>query len=142
MSTILKTLTDTVHDSIDGYRKAHEKANDPGLKAALSERLVKREQTLRGLNAVLTSRGEALVTQGTVTGDLHRMWLSITDMFENGDEAAAERVEEGEDYLKNKFETALENGDLDPVEREAIAVAYTEISEGERFGNMIAAKHD
>ncbi len=142
MSTVFQTLTDTVYDSVEGYRKAHEKANDPSLKAALSERLMKRERTLAAMKAVMARNGEELMTKGTVTGDLHRMWMGIADLFENGDEAAAERVEEGEDYLKKKFEAALEHDNLDAIERDAIASAYNEICEGERFGNAIAAQHD
>ncbi|TMM49077.1 ferritin-like domain-containing protein [Qipengyuania marisflavi] len=141
-STILKTLTDTTHDSVDGYRKAAEKANSPQLKQALNERLQKREATLGTLNAELQRRGEELVTKGTAAGGLHRIWTEITDMFENGDEAAAERVEEGEDYIKGKFDAALKNDDLDPQDRAVIQQCYAEICEGEKFGNMIEKQYD
>ena len=62
--------------------------------------------------------------------------------FENGDEAAAERVEEGEDYLKGKFESALEDDDLDAQSRSVVQQCYAEISEGERFGDMIDKQFD
>ena len=45
------------------------------------------------------------------------MWQSVTAAFENNDEAAAERVEEGEDYIKNKFQQALESDQLEVQER-------------------------
>lgn len=142
MTKLLKTLTDTTFDSIEGYRKAAEKADSPQLKQALNERLQKREQTLATLNAALQRDGEELVTKGTFTGDLHRMWLGVADAFESGDEAAAERVEEGEDYLKAKFEEALKKDDLDPQERTVIQQCYAEICEGERFGDTIAKQYD
>ena len=142
MTTILKTLTDTAFDSVEGYRKAHEKAVSPSLKTAIAERLQKREQTVATMNAELERRGETLVTKGTMTGELHQMWLGITDAFENGDEAASERIEEGEDYLKGKFESALEAEDLDPQERSVIQQCFAEVCEGEQFGDMIEAKHD
>lgn len=142
MTKLLKTLTDTTFDSIEGYRKAAEKAESPQLRQALTERLHKREQTLAMMNEALQRSGEELVTEGTLTGDLHRMWLSVTDAFEHGDEAAAERVEEGEDYLKAKFEAALEEDDLDAQERSVIQQCYAEICEGERFGDTIANQYD
>ncbi|RVQ67835.1 PA2169 family four-helix-bundle protein [Croceicoccus ponticola] len=142
MTTLLKTLTDTTYDSIEGYRKAAEKADSPQLKQALNQRLQQREQTLATLNAELQRSGEELVTKGTLMGDAHRLWLSIADTFENGDEAAAERVEEGEDYLKAKFQSALDADDLAPQERAVIQQCYAEICEGERFADTISQQYD
>lgn len=142
MTKLLKTLTDTTFDSIEGYRKAAEKADSPQLKQALNERLQKREQTLATLNAALQNSGEELVTKGTMTGDLHRMWLTVADAFEKGDEAAAERVEEGEDYLKAKFEAALKEDGLEAQERAVIQQVYAEICEGESFADGIARQYD
>ena len=141
-TTTFKSLTDTTFDSVSGYRKAIEKASSPQLKQALQERLAKREQTLEQMNAELQRQGEELVTKGSVAGSLHRVWTDITDAFENGDEAAAERVEEGEDYLKDKFDAALKSGNLQPEEQAVVQKCYAEICEGERFGNMIEKQYD
>lgn len=142
MTKVLKTLTDTVYDSVEGYRKASEKADSPALKSALQDRLQQREKTLATMNAELQRHGEDLVTKGTVTGELHQMWMSIADLFERGDEAAAERVEEGEDYLKSKFEAALDNDSLEPGERSVIQECYNEVCAGEAFGDQIARQYD
>ncbi|WP_338245410.1 ferritin-like domain-containing protein [Aurantiacibacter hainanensis] len=141
-NTVLKTLTDTAFDSVEGYRKAAEKADSPQLKQALQQRSRKREQTVSQLNAEIQRQGGDLVTKGTMTGEAHQLWMSIADAFENGDEAAAERVEEGEDYLKAKFESALEDDDLDPQSRAVVQQCYAEICEGEQFGDMIAEQYD
>ncbi len=141
-TTNLETLTDTAYDSVEGYRKAMEKAENPQLKQALQQRLDRRQETLSKLNAELQRQGGELRTKGTVTGELHRLWLGIADMFENGDEAAAERVEEGEDYLKGKFESALDDKDMDAQQRTVIQQCYAEICEGERFGDMIEHQYD
>ncbi len=141
-NNVLKTLTDTAFDSIEGYRKAAEKATDPSLKSALLKRHEMREQTVAALNGEIRRQGGELVTKGTMTGEAHQLWLSISDAFEDGNEAAAERVEEGEDYLKGKFESALEDDDLDPQSRTVIQQCYAEISEGERFGDMISKQYD
>ena len=141
-STTLKSLVDTTFDSVEGYRKAAEKADSAQLKQALGQRGQQREQTLANMNAQLQQQGEELVTKGTMTGEAHQMWASITDMFESGDEAAAERVEEGEDYLKGKFESALDSDDLEPQERSVVQQCYAEICEGEQFGDMIEKQYD
>ncbi|QZH74545.1 MAG: PA2169 family four-helix-bundle protein [Erythrobacter sp.] len=141
-NSVLKTLTDTTFDSVEGYRKAAEKAKNPALRQALETRRAQREQTVAKLNAEIERQGGELTTKGTVTGGLHRAWISIADAFENDDEAAAERVEEGEDYLKGKFESALEDDNLDAQSRSVVQQCYAEISEGEKFGDMIARQYD
>ena len=140
--TLIETLTDTTYDSVHGYQKAAEVADSPQLKQALQQRGQQRQKTLDALNAEVTRLGGELVTKGTVTGELHQMWAHITNLFENGDEAAAERVEEGEDYIKGKFESALESDDLDPQSRAVVQQCYAEICEGEQFGDMIEKQYD
>lgn len=141
-NSVLKTLTDTAFDSVEGYRQAAEKANNPQLKMALERRRAEREKTVSKLNAEIERQGGELVTKGTVTGAAHRTWMNIADAFESGDEAAAERVEEGEDYLKGKFQSALDDDDLDPQSRSVVQQCYAEISEGERFGDTIDNQFD
>lgn len=141
-NSVLKTLTDTAFDSVEGYRKAAEKANSPQLKRALEQRSEKRQQTVSQLNAEVQRQGGEMVTEGSTTGEAHQLWMSIAHAFEDGDEAAAERVEEGEDYLKDKFESALEDDDLDPQSRSVVQQCYAEICEGERFGDMISEQYD
>ena len=141
-TSTFKSLTDTTFDSVEGYRQAAEKADSPQLKQALQQRCQQREQTLNQMNAELQRQGDELVTKGTITGEAHQMWASITSAFENNDEAAAERVEEGEDYIKGKFESALNDDDLDLQERAIVQQCYAEICEGERFGDMIERQFD
>ncbi|MES2698121.1 MAG: PA2169 family four-helix-bundle protein, partial [Pseudomonadota bacterium] len=107
--TTLETLIDTTYDSVAGYRKAAEIADSGNLRDILLRQADRRQQSLDTLNQELVRLGGSLITKGTATGGLHRLWLGITAMFESGDEAAAERVEEGEDYLAGKFDTALES---------------------------------
>ena len=141
-SSAFKTLVDTTFDSVEGYRKASEKADSPAMKQALSKRLTERQETLNKLNSELQRQGDELVTKGTMTGELHQTWMAITDLFQNGDETAAERVEEGEDYIRGKFESALNDDDLHADERQVVQQAYAEISEGERFGDMVKNQMD
>lgn len=138
----LKSLTETVYDSVEGYRLAIDKADSVELKDALRERLERRQETLEALNAELERQGGDIVTKGTMTGDLHRLWLNVADLFESGDEAAAERVEEGEEYLADKFESALDDDDLDPQTRAVLEECFVEIEEGETFSDMLEEQYD
>ena len=141
-STILRTLTDTTHDSVQGYRKASEDAKNPRLKAVLKERAKLREVTLGKLNAELARLGEEQVTSGTTAGWLHRKFTEVSAMFEGSDEAATERIEEGEDYIAGKFAEALKDDDLDPQTRLVIADAYEEVKQGERIADSLEAAFD
>jgi len=138
----LKSLVETTVDSVEGYRKAAETAKSPKLKAVLTQQAQKRQSTLDMLNQELVRTGGDSVTSGTTAGGLHRLWVDITSLFEKSDEAAAERVEEGEDYLVKKFEEALREQDLDPSARAAIEKAYLEVKEGERLTDQLAHQYD
>lgn len=140
--SILKTLAETSFDSVAGYRKAAEMANSPQLMGILTQQAQKRQSTLDALNQELVRVGRDAVTSGTTAGGLHRLWADITSLFEKGDEAAAERAEEGEDYLLKKFEAALKDQDIDPAARAVIEQAYLEVKEGERLTDQLAHQYD
>ena len=141
-TTTFKSLVDTTFDSVEGYRNAAEHADHPQLKQALNQRAQQREQTLQQMNGELQRQGDELVTKGTVTGEVHQMWQGIAGVFQDDDENAAKRVEEGEDYLKGKFESALKDDDLEPQERQIVQQCYDDICQGERFGDMIEQMSD
>ena len=141
-NVLLETLTDTVFSSVDGYRKAADTAKTPALKQILSDQASKRQATLNKLNAELQRVGGNLVTEGTLTGEVHKFWLSLTSMFENGDEAATERVEEGERYLVKKFEEAIDSGVLEDGSKAVVSEALTEIRESNSLAKQLADKYD
>ena len=136
----LETVIDTMHDSVEGYRKAAELATTPALRNLLQQRADRRQHTLDQLNQELVRHGGELITKGTASGALHRLWLDITTMFERGDEAAVSRVEEGEDYLADKIDTALK-ADLDPQCRAVLTAARVEVREGERLADQLERQY-
>ncbi|GMN02858.1 PA2169 family four-helix-bundle protein [Erythrobacter sp. MTPC3] len=139
----LKKLTQTTFDSVEGYRKAAEKAESPALKQALERRTGQRQNTLNKLNEALMAGGENAVTSSSTMGQMHQTFLNVTESFSNGDEAAAERVEEGEEYLADQFRDVLEDDEngLDGSTRMIVQNAYSEIREGERFGEMLETQY-
>ena len=139
---VLETLTDTTIDSAKGYETAAELAKTPNLTAVLKEQAAKRHQLVSELNAEISRLGGSPRTSGSSAGAAHRAWTAISDAFSSGDEKAAERVEEGEDYIEKKFREALENADLDPQTRQVIVRAHAQIAEGERLTDRLEEAYD
>lgn len=137
----LKSLTQITYDSVDGYRKATEVAKSPALKRALEARREKRSATLAALNSGLQELGEEPITSTSMKGDAHQLFMEITEAVKNGDSAAANRVEEGEDYLAEQFRIALDTTEFDAQTKGWVTTALAEISEGERFGDMIEKQY-
>ncbi|MGF1549778.1 MAG: PA2169 family four-helix-bundle protein [Sphingomonadaceae bacterium] len=140
--SILQTLTDTTIDSAKGYERAAELADSPRLKQTLSQAAAGRRKLVTELNAEIVRLGGEPREGGSTAGALHRVWSDITAAFEKGDEAAAERVEEGEDYIEKKFREALDSGELDAGTRAVVQRAHAEIAEGERLGDRLAEQYD
>jgi uncharacterized protein (TIGR02284 family) len=64
-------------------------------------------------------------------GHLHRRWLDLkASITGRDDKPVINEVESGEDYLKEKFETALASDTLDPSGRAAIERAYASVRQG------------
>ena len=138
----LRSLTQTAIDSAEGYEKASENANSAGLKQVLTDAAARRRSLVADLNAELVRLGGERQERGSTAGSLHHAWTRISDAFKDGDEAASERVEEGEDYIEKKFREALDAGDWDPQTRELLQRAHGEIAEGERLTDRLEEQYD
>jgi uncharacterized protein (TIGR02284 family) len=135
--SILETLTDTAIDSALGYETASEKAENAGLKQTLREQAGNRRDTVRMLNAEVVRLGGEARDSGSTMGAAHRAFTSLADAFEDSNEAAVERVEEGEDYIEKKFREALNNQELTAETRAVVQRAHDEISKGERITDTL-----
>jgi uncharacterized protein (TIGR02284 family) len=140
-SAILRSLTQTTIDSAQGYGRAAENATSQQLKNVLNEAAARRLRVVADLNEELVRLGEEPQKDGSTMGSLHHAWTRISDAFTSGDKAAADRVEEGEDYIRGKFEEALANTDLQPQTRDAIQRALSQIREGERLADQLDAQY-
>ena len=138
----LQTLADTAADSVFGYEKAAEKAKNPGLKQTLRDQAEKRRNTLRMLNDEIARLGGDRREKGSNLGAAHRTFVRLADAFEDSNEAAVERVEEGEDYIEKKFREALENAEFAPETRTVVQRAHVEISAGERLADRLERQFD
>jgi uncharacterized protein (TIGR02284 family) len=51
-------------------------------------------------------------TDGTILASAHRVFMNISAALRDHDEAVIEAVDNGEEYLRMKFDKALEHNDL------------------------------
>ena len=138
----LQTLTDTAVDSAIGYETAAAKAKNAALKQTLNQQAAKRRETVRMLNDELVRLGGERREKGSTMGAAHRAFTSLADAFQDSNEAAAERVEEGEDYIDKKFREALDRADFAPETRLVVERAHAEIKAGERLTDTLEKQFD
>ena len=129
--TVLKTLTDTLGDSINGYRDAASNVDSEDFRQMFNQLADDRSRVMDTLQAELTRLGGSADRDGTTLGHLHQRWLDFkAGLSGRDDKAVINEVERGEDYLKGKFESALKSDSLDPAVRAPIEQAYGSVREG------------
>ncbi|QDP19869.1 ferritin-like domain-containing protein [Sphingomonas xanthus] len=105
---LLKTLADTVADSVNGYRHAAQHAEQPQMQSLFTALVNERDRTLRDMNKLLYAEGVDPDRDGTTLGYLHQRWLDFKANFAGRDDRAViEEVLRGEEYLIEKLESAL-----------------------------------
>ena len=81
-------------------------------------------------------QGQVRVLGGTPEDDgsdlaaSHRMFLNLRDSVTKNDESVIDEVERGEDFIKAKYEEALEDDELTASVRDAVVRAYSSIKSG------------
>ena len=130
--TILKTLTSTLNDSIKGYRDVGRKGRIARNSANCSTDFAEqREQASADLKAEVRRLGGDPDDDGSMLGSLHQAWLDLKAAITGRDDKAIiNEVERGEDYLKEKFETALKTTTSAPTAARSIERAYQSVREG------------
>ena len=139
-TTTLNTLIGTLIDSIQGYQKAAADTSNARFAEMFNARAQERQQVLTKLQAAVARMGGNPEDDGTTTGAVHRGWMNLKEaVLGQDDETIVKTVEEGEDYLKNKFEAALETADLPAEARMAVEEAWTSVRAG--HDEMSQLKH-
>jgi uncharacterized protein (TIGR02284 family) len=140
-TTTLNTLIATLIDSVTGYEDAA--ANLEGssrLQQLFRERASERSGIVEELRTEVRRLGGNPEDDGSFLGKAHQRFLDLKAAVAGRDEKAIiNEVERGEDYLKEKFETALEHGDLSGDSRAVVERAYQSVRSG--HDQMSALKH-
>ena len=139
-ANILETLTTTLIDSINGYEDAAKNIDNERFAKIFRERASERRRVVEDLRSEIRRLGGEPPDDGSLMGKTHQRWLDLKAAVTGRDEKRIiNSVEAGEDYLKEKFETALQSGDLAGEARQAVEQAYQSVRSG--HDQMSQLKH-
>lgn len=111
MSTTLKELQQTLADGVEGFTKAAESVQDPGLKTLFSGFAMEREEMAHELREYANADTEE---DASVSGAIHRGWMELKSKLTSGDDhAILAECERGEDHALKVFREDLD-GEVPP----------------------------
>ena len=138
--TTINTLTATLIDSVNGYREAAENSESGRFQQMFREFADERSRSCEDLRAEVRRLGGDPEDSGSTMGKTHQAWLNLKSAITGRDEQSiVNEVERGEDYLKEKFEKALESDMLSGESRAAVERAYQSVRKG--HDQVSALKH-
>ena len=139
--TTLNTLTTTLIDSVTGFEDAATNIEGSSrLQQLFRERSSERRRVVEDLRSEVRRLGGDPEDSGSFLGKTHQRFLDLKAAVTGRDEQAIiNEVERGEDYLKDKFETALDSGALSGESRAVVERAYQSVRAG--HDQVSALKH-
>ncbi len=136
----LNTLIATLIDSVTGYEDAASNSEAGRFAQIFRERAGERQRCVEELRAEVRRLGGNPEDDGSFMGKTHQRFLDLkAAVTGRDDQAIINEVERGEDYLKEKFETALNGGHLNGESRAAVERAFQSVREG--HDQMSQLKH-
>ena len=127
----LNTLIATTIDSITGYEDSAQNIHNERFAKIFRERANERQQVVEELRSEVRRLGGEPESDGSFLGKTHQRFEDLKAAVTGQDEQAIiNEVERGEDYLKNKFETALDDGTLSGESRAVVERAYQSVRSG------------
>jgi uncharacterized protein (TIGR02284 family) len=127
---VTNSLITTTIDSANGFERSAENAQGTDLQRLFNDFAQERRQMVGRLQEHVRTLGGTPNDDGSLKADLHRRFEDLREAFGRGDKAVVEEVERGEDYIKAKYQTALEDRELDPKTRSLIEEGYQSVRAG------------
>jgi uncharacterized protein (TIGR02284 family) len=129
--SVLNSLITTTIDSANGFERSAEDADVPQFVEMFRSFAGERRQVVGMLQERVRTLGGTPNDDGSLKADLHRRWVDLRDAIsKGGDQEIIAEVERGEDYLKGKYDAALEDGKLSPETQAVIRQAYQSVRAG------------
>ena len=136
----LNTLIATTIDSITGYENSAKDIDNQRFAEIFRERANERQQVVEQLRAEVRRLGGNPEDDGSFMGKTHQRFEDLKSAITGQDEKAIiNEVERGEDYLKEKFEAALNSDALSGESRSVVERCYQSIRSG--HDQMSQLKH-
>jgi uncharacterized protein (TIGR02284 family) len=128
---VLNTLIKTTIDSARGFADAAEEDQHSQHSQFFSQMADERSRCVLQMQAQVAALGGEPEDSSSFAAAAHRGYMDLKQaVMGNSDEAIVEEVERGEDYIKAKYETALQDGELSPETRQVIQQAYQSVQRG------------
>lgn len=138
--TTLNTLTATLIDSVNGYRDAAANSESGRFQELFRTNADERARLVEDLRAEVRRLGGNPEDDQSTLGALHQRWLDLKAAITGRDDKAIiNEVERGEDYLKGKFEAALNSGHLSGESRAVVERVHQSVLKG--HDQVSAIKH-
>ena len=136
----LNTLIATTIDSVTGYENSAKDIDNQRFAEIFRERASERQQVVEQLRAEVRRLGGNPEDDGSFMGKTHQRFEDLKAAITGQDEKAIiNEVERGEDYLKEKFETALNGDTLSGESRSVVEQCYQSVRSG--HDQMSQLKH-
>lgn len=127
----LNSLIKTTIDSVNGYQESAEAVENDRFRSMFQELAQDRQQVVPKLQAEVSRLGGNPEDDGSAAAAMHRGWVDLKSAVTGRDDKAIiNEVERGEDYIKEKFETAMNSGDLSPECRSVVQQCYESVRRG------------
>lgn len=136
----LNSLISTTIDSITGYEDAASNSEAGRFQQLFRDRANERQRVVEELRSEVRRLGGEPEDGGSFMGKTHQRFLDLKSAITGrNDQAIINEVERGEDYIKDKFETALDSDKLTGDSRSVVERCYQSIRSG--HDQMSQLKH-
>ena len=136
----LNTLIATTIDSVNGYEDSAENIDNERLREIFRQRASERQEVVQKLREEVRRMGGEPEDGGSFLGKTHQRFEDLKAAVTGRDEKSiVNEVERGEDYLKEKWQAALQSGDLQGESHQVIERCYQSIKAG--HDQMSQLKH-
>ena len=136
----LNTLISTTIDSVTGYENSAKDIDNQRFAQIFRERANERQQVVEELRNEVRRLGGNPEDDGSFLGKAHQRFEDLKAAVTGQDEKSIiNEVERGEDYIKGKFETALNSDTLSGESRSVVERCYQSVRSG--HDQMSQLKH-
>jgi len=136
----LNTLIATTIDSVTGYENSAKDVDNQRFAEIFRERANERQQVVEQLRSEVRRLGGNPEDDGSLLGKTHQRFEDLKAAVTGQDEQSiVNEVERGEDYLKEKLETALDSDALSGESRSVVENCYQSVRSG--HDQMSQLKH-
>lgn len=127
----LNTLIATTIDSITGYEDSAKNVHDERLREVFRSRADERQRVVEDLRGEVRRLGGDPEDGGSFLGKAHQRFEDLKAAVTGRDEKAIiNEVERGEDYLKEKWQAALQSGNLHGETHDLVERCYQSVKQG------------